>query len=200
MPRPSVPDPREQQAARYFGDGLFDLALGSGLALIAALIARGNQLGGLAAIVPVLAFALLPAFKHVITTPRLARDELPSNIEQRMRQATTIALVVVGVLLALGLLVCALSSAGSISPAPVPWPGVSGGIAAILLLLLGVYGWAGGARRFGAYIALTLLLTAGREVTKFRDFYKCPRARALFLLRKRPSLVGTFPGRRRSAE
>lgn len=160
MLRPFVDDPREQRAARFFGDGLFDLALGSALALIAILVAS-DRLGGLAALVPVLAFALLPALKHIITTPRLAGDELPSSTEQRMRQATTVALVVVGVLLVLGLLVFALVNAGSIAPVPVPWAGITGGIAAILLLLLGVYGWAGGARRFGAYLALALLLTAG---------------------------------------
>lgn len=161
MLRPFMDDPREQRAARYFGDGLFDLTLGSALTLIAVLIAGGYDLAGLAFIAPLLAFALLPALKHAITTPRLAGDEPPPDVEQRMRQATTVAFVVVGVLLVLGLLVFALVNAGSIAPAPVPWAGMTGGIAAVLLLLLGVSGWAGGARRFGAYIALALLLAAG---------------------------------------
>lgn len=159
MLRQFANDPREQQAARYFGDGLFDLVLGSALTLIAVLIAGGYDLAGLPFIAPLLAFALLPALKHAITTPRLAGDDLPPATEQRMRQATTVGLVVVGGLLVLGLLVFALASAGSIEP--VPRAGATGGIAAVLLLLLGVYGWAGSARRFGAYIALALLLAAG---------------------------------------
>jgi hypothetical protein len=160
MLRPFVSDPREQQAVRYFGDGLFDLALGAALALIALLMARGGRMGGLVAIVPVLASTLLIALKHAITTPRLAGEELPPGTEQRLRLATTSALIVVGVLLVLGLLVFALINAGSIVPVPVPLAGVAGGIMVVLLLLLGVFGWAGGARRFGAYIALALLLTA----------------------------------------
>ena len=70
MLRPFMDDPREQRAARYVGDGLFDLALGSALALIAILVASG-RLGGLAVFIPLLASALLPALKHAITTPRL---------------------------------------------------------------------------------------------------------------------------------
>lgn len=157
MLRPYVNDPREQRAARYSGDGLFDLVLGSVLTLIAVLIAGGYNPSGLAFIAPLLAFALLPALKHAITTPRLADDEPSPEAERRRRPATTIALVVVGVL---GLLVFALLNAGRITPVPAPWAGVSSLIAVTLLLLLGLYGWAGGARRFGAYIALALFLAA----------------------------------------
>lgn len=156
MLHPFGNDLREQQALRFVGDGLFELVLGAALVFVAVFIGGG----GMAAIVPVLAFALLPALKHTITVPRLRSSDLLPDIEQRLRRALSVAWMFAGGLLLSGLLLSIFINAGALAPIGTPWAVVLGGIALILLAVLGVFGWATRAWRFGAYIALALIATA----------------------------------------
>jgi len=160
MIHPTSSNPLEQQAARYFDDGLFDIVLGMGLLLCGIFIAGGGTLAVLAAILPALTIALMPALKKRITIPRLRSSDVPPDMERRLRQAKTFTIVVIAAMLLLSLLALALARTNILPPITLPSAGVAGGIAGLLLVLLGFFGWASGARRFSAYIVLAILAAA----------------------------------------
>lgn len=156
MLRPIGDDFREQQALRFVDDGLFELVLGTALASVAICIAGGR----VAAIVPLLAFTLLPALKHYLTVPRLRSSDLLPGVEQRLRRALDVAWTFGGVLLLIGLLLSIVINMGVLPPIDTPWALVVRGITLVLLAILGVLGWTARAWRFGVYVALALTAAA----------------------------------------
>ena len=141
----------------FHEDGLIDIVIGVGLLLAA--FGLVVDIFWIAAIYPALLVSLMPAFKQLITVPRISSLDLSRERLERIQRAKRIMLITLMVTMLLGVLAFALTTL-TIFQNRDNWPFLAGGIAFILVAILAVIAYAYEIRRFYAYAALTALIIA----------------------------------------